>query len=284
MTMFDDYARASGSIAMRICFESTMIDSRASHLNPKIIASLTESESVESFVSYLRTLQPASADYWPQVYKRIGLPFCQASETRHELSEQGADEIAAENARTTCANEAILKESQTDSTGVRQLKFNCPHCTQRVSAPDEMQGVEMLCPACSGVVTIPIIEHRENPDTIWFLIYGCFWSYVAFCGIGMFLRYVSQAFPVADPEKQAAYWTGLILSSMSAIGFGYCAYQLFSCNAKKPMIIVLICLHAIITIGKSTPFNIVVFLLLTWPMIGVIRNMSSKKISVLPML
>lgn len=30
-------------------------------------------ETIESFVSYLRTLNPDGADYWPKVYQRIGL-------------------------------------------------------------------------------------------------------------------------------------------------------------------------------------------------------------------
>ena len=33
----------------------------------------TQSETVESFVSFLRTLDPVGREYWPQVYQRIGL-------------------------------------------------------------------------------------------------------------------------------------------------------------------------------------------------------------------
>jgi hypothetical protein len=34
-----------------------------------------QSETMDSFVSFLRTLNPAGRDYWPEVYRRIGLPY-----------------------------------------------------------------------------------------------------------------------------------------------------------------------------------------------------------------
>lgn len=75
MKGFDDYVASSRSIAMRLAIESTKIHSIAERLSPDMIASLLAFETVESFVSFLGTLQPASADYWPQVYQRIGLAY-----------------------------------------------------------------------------------------------------------------------------------------------------------------------------------------------------------------
>lgn len=37
-------------------------------------AAWNESEAMDSFVSFLRTLNPSGRDYWPNVYRRIGLP------------------------------------------------------------------------------------------------------------------------------------------------------------------------------------------------------------------
>jgi hypothetical protein len=75
MKGFDDYAASSRSIAMRLAMESTKVHSIAERLSPEMIDSLMAFETVDSFVSFLRTLQPASADYWPQVYQRIALAY-----------------------------------------------------------------------------------------------------------------------------------------------------------------------------------------------------------------
>ena len=72
---FDDYAASSQSIAMRLAIESTKVHSIAERLSPEMIASLLAFETVDSFVSFLRTLQPTSADYWPHVYQRIALVY-----------------------------------------------------------------------------------------------------------------------------------------------------------------------------------------------------------------
>ena len=75
MKMFDDYAAASRFIAMSISFESTKTHSIAKLLDPEMIESLTAYETVDSFASFLHTLSPASSDYWPQVYQRLGLDY-----------------------------------------------------------------------------------------------------------------------------------------------------------------------------------------------------------------
>lgn len=73
--MFDGYAASSTFIAMSLAHESTKIHSIAKLLNPEMIASITAFETVDSFVSYLRTLSPASAYFWPQVYQRLDLEY-----------------------------------------------------------------------------------------------------------------------------------------------------------------------------------------------------------------
>ena len=47
----------------------------AEHLTSEMIESLKTHESTDSFASFLRKLMPASADYWPQVYQRLGLDY-----------------------------------------------------------------------------------------------------------------------------------------------------------------------------------------------------------------
>ena len=66
MTMFNQYAGASQHIALQIMCEH--IDDREN-----LSLAFDAEESVESFVAYLRTLNASSADYWPQVYRRLGL-------------------------------------------------------------------------------------------------------------------------------------------------------------------------------------------------------------------
>ncbi len=75
MKGFDDYAASSRSIAARLAMESTKVHSIAERWSPDMISSLLAFETVDSFVSFLRTLQPESADYWPQVYQRIALAY-----------------------------------------------------------------------------------------------------------------------------------------------------------------------------------------------------------------
>jgi hypothetical protein len=46
-------------------------------------AAWNQSETMESFVAFLKTLNPAGEDYWPVVYRRIGLA-CPLSEVPDE--------------------------------------------------------------------------------------------------------------------------------------------------------------------------------------------------------
>jgi len=75
MKLFDEYAALSEHISMSLFFESTELPYNAAHLSPEIIAGLKATETVESFVSFLRTLRPQSPDYWRQVYPRLGMDY-----------------------------------------------------------------------------------------------------------------------------------------------------------------------------------------------------------------
>src|ERR1051326_7847831 len=35
------------------------------------------------------------------------------------------------------------------------MKFECPHCNQRLAAEAEMVGRQIACPACANTITIP---------------------------------------------------------------------------------------------------------------------------------
>jgi len=37
-------------------------------------------------------------------------------------------------------------------------KFECPHCSQRIDAPEELAGTNAECPACGGAITVPNID------------------------------------------------------------------------------------------------------------------------------
>jgi hypothetical protein len=65
---FDKYANLSGEISWRILCDN--IRDLA-----KVPDALGDWETVESFVGFLKNLNPASADFWPKVYQRIGLDF-----------------------------------------------------------------------------------------------------------------------------------------------------------------------------------------------------------------
>ena len=38
-------------------------------------------------------------------------------------------------------------------------KFECPHCPQRIDAPEELAGTNAECPACGGAITVPALSH-----------------------------------------------------------------------------------------------------------------------------
>jgi hypothetical protein len=67
---FDKYANLSESVAMRIMCDDVRDPAMLRNAN-----GLGAQETVTSFVGYLRTLDPADADFWPRVYQRIGLDY-----------------------------------------------------------------------------------------------------------------------------------------------------------------------------------------------------------------
>lgn len=38
---------------------------------------------------------------------------------------------------------------------LNMAKFECPHCSQRIDAPDELVGADADCPACGKAITVP---------------------------------------------------------------------------------------------------------------------------------
>lgn len=75
MKLFNEYAKASGFIAMRLFAESTKIHSIARLLEPRVIEGLIQAETIESFVSYLHTTNVTEPEFWTHVYERIGVSF-----------------------------------------------------------------------------------------------------------------------------------------------------------------------------------------------------------------
>jgi len=75
LKMFDDYVASSRLISIDLFLESTEIESTAASLTPETIARLKALVTLDSFVSFLRTLRKSSPDYWPQVYERLGLAW-----------------------------------------------------------------------------------------------------------------------------------------------------------------------------------------------------------------
>jgi hypothetical protein len=48
------------------------------------------------------------------------------------------------------------------------FKFNCPHCSQHLEAPEELLGQAIQCPSCNGPIRLPEPKRVEmpNPPTI----------------------------------------------------------------------------------------------------------------------
>ena len=46
------------------------------------------------------------------------------------------------------------------------MKFNCPHCSQKIEAPDEFAGTDANCPACRGAVSIPKSESSAASSSL----------------------------------------------------------------------------------------------------------------------
>jgi hypothetical protein len=68
MNHFDKYASFTGELSWRILCDNIRDPAKV----PDVLG---DQETVQSFVGYLKTLNPASADFWPDVYKRIGLDY-----------------------------------------------------------------------------------------------------------------------------------------------------------------------------------------------------------------
>jgi hypothetical protein len=70
MQAFADYARLSGSIALRLTY-----DAIGSQDALRATTSTDSRETVDSFVRYLHSLDPRDPDFMPSVYRRIGLAY-----------------------------------------------------------------------------------------------------------------------------------------------------------------------------------------------------------------
>ena len=101
MADFDTFARSAGSSLWHVLFLQPCLPDweleRISKLNPDSHESIKESirlsehaqndgmmktEPMESFVSFLRTLDVSSDGYWPSVFHRFGLVYIDPSENR----------------------------------------------------------------------------------------------------------------------------------------------------------------------------------------------------------
>ena len=70
MREFNNYAKGSGGIALRILGGNITEPEELRNCN-----GLGNSETIDSLVKHLKTLDPSSASFWPTVYERIGMPF-----------------------------------------------------------------------------------------------------------------------------------------------------------------------------------------------------------------
>ncbi len=52
---------------------TTMFTADGRDFAGEIDASVRDSETVDSFVNFLKTIEPSAGDYWKKVYARIGL-------------------------------------------------------------------------------------------------------------------------------------------------------------------------------------------------------------------
>lgn len=67
--LLQEYLRSAGGIAMWIV---TMFTADGHDLVGQIDESVRGCESVDSFVDFLKTIEPSAGDYWKKVYARIG--------------------------------------------------------------------------------------------------------------------------------------------------------------------------------------------------------------------
>jgi DNA-directed RNA polymerase subunit RPC12/RpoP len=52
------------------------------------------------------------------------------------------------------------------------FKFQCPHCQQKLQCNEKMSGRQIVCPACSHLITIPAVpgrtvEHKPEVGNTW---------------------------------------------------------------------------------------------------------------------
>lgn len=52
------------------------------------------------------------------------------------------------------AIERVLAEFH-KAQSVREVKFECPSCTQRIACPESFQGTQLQCPVCGHPITVP---------------------------------------------------------------------------------------------------------------------------------
>src|SRR5437762_1315151 len=45
------------------------------------------------------------------------------------------------------------------------LKFNCPHCSQHIEAPEEAAGNRFACPSCAQQIEVPVPAMAEARST-----------------------------------------------------------------------------------------------------------------------
>ena len=70
--LLQDFIRAAGGTGMWI---ATLFRPDGQSEQPvDVDESVRDSETIDSFVTFLRSLDPAASDYWGRVYSRIGLP------------------------------------------------------------------------------------------------------------------------------------------------------------------------------------------------------------------
>lgn len=45
-------------------------------------------------------------------------------------------------------------------------KFECPHCSQKIDAPEELAGTATNCPACGEAITVPALSQKAEPPPL----------------------------------------------------------------------------------------------------------------------
>ena len=45
-------------------------------------------------------------------------------------------------------------------------KFECPHCSQKIDAPEDLAGTATNCPACGDAITVPALSQKAEPPPL----------------------------------------------------------------------------------------------------------------------